>query len=54
MQKLQEQQVTRPANGSKAVAIDNRKILRKYRLYQLLVLIGGAVSAIGLHLIFAH
>jgi hypothetical protein len=51
---MQNQQVTRPSSGSKAIALDNRKILRTYRLYQLLVLIGGAVTTIALHFIFAH
>jgi hypothetical protein len=51
---MQNQQVTRPSSGSKAIALDNRKILRKYRLYQLLVLIGGAATTIALRFIFAH
>lgn len=51
---MQKQPVTRPSSGSKAIALDNRKILRKYRLYQLLVLIGGAATSIALHFIVAH
>ncbi|MHB8599345.1 MAG: hypothetical protein ACYDER_21360 [Ktedonobacteraceae bacterium] len=51
---MQKQQVTQPSSGSKAIALDNSKLLRKYRLYQLLVLIGGAATTIALHLIFVH
>lgn len=51
---MQKQQVTRPSSGSKAIALDNRKLLRKYRLYQLLVLIAGAATTIALHFIFVH
>ncbi len=51
---MQKQQVTQPSSGSKAIALDNSKLLRKYRLYQLLILIGGAATTIALHLIFVH
>jgi hypothetical protein len=51
---MQKQQVTRPSSDSKAIALDNRKLLRKYRLYQLLILVGGAAITIALHFIFVH
>ena len=51
---MQKQPTARPSSGSKAIALDNRKILRKNRLYQLLVLIGGAATSIALHFIVAH
>lgn len=51
---MPDSQPTRSSSGSKAIALDNRKLLRKYRLYQLLVLIGGAATTIALHFIFAH
>jgi hypothetical protein len=51
---MQKQQVAQPSSGSKAIALDNSKLLRKYRLYQLLVLIGGAATSIALHFIFVH
>lgn len=51
---MQKQPTTRPSSGSKAIALDNRKLLRKYRFYQLLVLIAGAATTIALHFIVAH
>lgn len=51
---MQKQQHTRPSNSSKAVAIDNRLLLTKIRLLQLLAVILSAAFALGLHLIFAH
>lgn len=40
--------------GAKAIAIDNRALLIRYRLLQLLAVILTAATAWGLHLIFAH
>lgn len=51
---MQKQTYVRQSNGSKAVALDNRVLLMKYRLLQLLALVVGAVTALGLHFIFAH
>ena len=51
---MQKQTYVRPSAGAKAVAIDNRLLLMKYRLLQLLILLLGAATALGLHLIFAH
>ena len=51
---MQKQTYVRQSNGSKAIAIDNRVELLKYRLLQLTALAIGAASAIGLHFIFAH
>jgi hypothetical protein len=51
--KMQQQQVRR-TSGSKAIAIDNRATIARYRLIQLLALILSAVFALGLHLIFGH
>jgi hypothetical protein len=41
-------------SGAKAIAIDNRVLLTKIRLLQLLTLILSAAFALGLHLIFAR
>jgi hypothetical protein len=49
---MQRQNEMRKTSGSKAIAIDNRKILMKYRMYMLLTLIGGTATTVGLHLIF--
>ena len=51
---MQKQNYVRPSTGSKAIALDNRLLLLKYRLLLLLTLILGAASALGLHFIFAR
>ena len=51
---MQKQPYVRQSNGSKAIAIDNRVELLKYRLLQLTALVIGAASAISLHFIFGH
>jgi len=51
---MQKQHYVRQSSGAKAIAIDNRVELMKYRLLQLTALIIGAASAIALRFIFAH
>jgi hypothetical protein len=51
---MQKQNYVRQSSGAKAIAIDNRSLLMKYRLLQLLALILGAATALGLRFIFAH
>jgi hypothetical protein len=51
---MQKQNYVRQSSGAKAIAIDNRVELMKYRLLQLTALIIGAASAIALRFIFAH
>ncbi|GAC1350953.1 MAG: hypothetical protein NVSMB27_38410 [Ktedonobacteraceae bacterium] len=51
---MQKQTYVRQSNGTKAIAIDNRLLLLRYRILQLVALILGAASAIGLHYIFAR
>ncbi len=51
---MQEQNYVRQTSGAKAIAIDNRLLLLKYRLLQLLIIALGAATALGLHFIFAH
>ena len=51
---MQKQPYVRQNSGAKAMAIDNRASLIRYRLLQLLAVIITAASAWGLHLIFAH
>jgi len=51
---MQKQNYVREPSGAKAVAIDNRLLLMKYRLLLLLTLILGTATTLGLHYIFAH
>jgi hypothetical protein len=51
---MQKQNYVRESSGAKAVAIDNRLLLMKYRLLLLLTLILGTATTLGLHYIFAH
>ena len=51
---MQKQQYVRQNNGAKAIAIDNRALLIRYRLLQLLAVLLTAATALGLQLIFAH
>jgi len=51
---MQKQQYGRQNSGAKAIAIDNRALLVRYRLLQLLAVTLTAATAWGLHLIFAH
>lgn len=51
---MQQEHFVRQSSGAKALAIDTRLLLAKYRLLQLLTLVLGAVTVLGLHLIFAH
>jgi hypothetical protein len=51
---MQKQQYVRQSSGAKAIAIDNRLTLAKYRLFQLLAILLGAATALVLHEIFAH
>ncbi|MBE3560184.1 MAG: hypothetical protein IMW89_13320 [Ktedonobacteraceae bacterium] len=46
--------VRRPASGAKAIALDTRAILARYRLFLLLSLLGSAGLALMLRIIFAH
>jgi len=51
---MQKQNYVQQKSGAKAIAIDDRLVLTKIRLLQLLALILSAAFALGLHLIFAH
>ncbi len=51
---MQQQNSVRQSSGTRAVAVDNRLLLLKYRLLQLLALLIGGASALGLHFIFAR
>lgn len=51
---MMKQRDPRTTSGAKTIAIDQRAMLAKLRLIQLLSLITGAVTALGLHLIFAR
>ena len=51
---MQQENYVRQSSGSKAMALDVRALRLRYRLLQLLALILGAASAIGLHYIFAR
>ena len=52
--KMQQPNSTRQKSGSKAIALDNRVLLTKIRLLQLLAVLLSATFALGLRLIFAH
>jgi hypothetical protein len=51
---MQQPNSTRQKSGSKAIALDNRILLTKIRLLQLLAVLLSAAFALGLRLIFAH
>lgn len=51
---MQKEHYVRQNSGAKAIAIDNRLLLLKYRLLLLLTVVLGAATALGLHFIFAH
>jgi hypothetical protein len=51
---MQKQNDVRRSSGAKAVALDNRLLLMKYRFLLLLTLILGTATALGLHYIFAR
>lgn len=52
-----QRQYMRPTHGAKAVAIDNRAEIARFRFYQLLTLltlIFSAGFALGLHILFGR
>lgn len=51
---MQRQQLTRRSSGSRAIALDERVKLARYRLLQFLALILSAAFALGLHFIFGR
>lgn len=51
---MHNQQQIRRSSGAKAIALDEREILARYRLLQLWALILTAASALGLRFIFGH
>ncbi len=51
---MQQHTNVRQSSGPKAIAIDARLLRLRYRLLQLLALVIGAASAIGLHYVFAR
>ncbi len=51
---MQKQDYVQRKSGAKAIALDNRLLVTKIRLMQLLALILSAAFALGLHLIFAR
>jgi len=51
---MQKQDYVRQKSGAKALALDNRLLQTKIRLYQLLALILSAAFALGLHLVFGR
>jgi hypothetical protein len=51
---MQKQDYVRQKSGAKAIALDNRLLQTKIRLYQLLALILSAAFALGLHLVFGR
>jgi hypothetical protein len=51
---VQKQDHVWQKSGAKAIALDDRLLQTKIRLYQLLALILSAAFALGLHLVFAR
>ncbi len=51
---MQKQNPVRRSSGAKAIALDNRLQLMKYRLLLLVTLIVGGATTVGLHFIFAR
>lgn len=51
---MQEQSKIRRTSGAKAIAIDNRASILRYRTFQLAAAIVAAALALGLHFIFAR
>jgi hypothetical protein len=52
---MQERQpVRRSTSGAKAVAIDVRKMIARYRLFLFLSLLFCTALALGLHIFFGH
>lgn len=52
-----QRQYIRPTSGAKAVAIDNRATLARYRFYQLITLLTLVLSAgfaLGLHILLGR
>ena len=48
-----EQKYVRQSSGAKAIVLDTRAMLLRYRL-QLIALLISAAFALGLHVIFGH
>ncbi len=51
---MQKQDYVQRKSSAKAIALDNRLLVTKIRLMQLLALILSAAFALGLHIIFAR
>jgi len=51
---MQEQSRNRRSSGAKAIALDTRVLMARYRLLQLMALLLSAALAVGLHFIFAR
>jgi hypothetical protein len=49
---MQKQVPNRQTSGAKAIAIDQKAIMARYRLYMLISIILSAAFALGLHFIF--
>ncbi len=51
---MQKETYVQQKSGAKVIALDNRLLLTKIRLLQLLALLLSAAFALGLHQIFGH
>lgn len=49
-----QQPIKRSTSGAKAIALDTRIALARYRLYLLLSLLFSAAVALGLRVFFGH
>ena len=46
--------VQRSSSGAKAISIDQRAIIARYRILSLIALLLSAGFALGLHIVFGH
>lgn len=51
MQKIDQ---NRRSSGAKAIALDQRAMVARYRLYMLLSIVLSAAFALGLHIVFGR
>ncbi|HTI15616.1 MAG TPA: hypothetical protein VL461_13795 [Dictyobacter sp.] len=51
---MQERQQPRSASGAKAIALDQKVLVARYRLYLFVSILLTAAFALGLHIIFGR
>ncbi len=51
---MQKEDQNRRSNGAKAIALDEKVMAARYRLYMFLSIVLSAAFALGLHIIFGR